>query len=141
MVPHSKATYGKRTRERMIKEIQRIRATEGNVRINVKELCSKLSVELAAGEVIFNTIKDAGPSNTRKWREEGRLRLLEALKEITLTGETVNILQLCKKIGITHKLGLQVYRTAEGKMDLPPLKPHKQRKIQTVIFEANQRRF
>lgn len=137
IVPPSKATYGENIKKRMIEEIQRIRATEGNVRINVTKLCNNLTIDIDAGETIFSTIKDVGPSNTRKWREEGSLHLLEILKEMAPTGEIVNILQLCRRIGISHRFGLQVYHEAEGKMELPLLKAHKQSTIQRVIFEAN----
>ena len=138
-VPHTRVTYPIEVRERMIAEIQKIRAEKGNVRLNVGRLCLELGVNPNTGKEAFSSfsVEETGPANTPKWRSEGKLRFIEALKEIAVKKETVNIWQLCKQIGIGYKLGLQVYRNAEGQMELPPLKPHKQRKFQTVIFEAS----
>jgi hypothetical protein len=136
-VPPYKVTYSDSVKKRMVEEIQKIRVTEGNKIIIVADLCRDLKVNIANGELIFNTIENPGPSNTNKWREEGKQQLLGILREMAPTGETVNILHLCKRIGISYNFGLQVYRDAEGSMDLPPLKPHKQRTMKTIIFEAN----
>ena len=136
-VPPYKVTYPDSVRKRMVEEIQKIRAAEGNRIIIVADLCRDLKVNVANGELIFNTIRNTGPSNTNKWREEGKQQLLGILRDMAPTGETVNILHLCREIGISYSFGLQVYRDAEGSMDLPPLKPHKQRTMKTIIFEAN----
>lgn len=142
-VPPSKATSRERIRERMIAEIGRIRATRRVVRINVKELCDSLGIDLSAGEIVFNTIEDTGPSNTKKGRLLGRENAIAILTTLANAGEIASLKTVAQQAGIGYNMTRGIYREMEsGGMIVPAIRKRKQSEniyfpVSSVILVAD----